>query len=134
MKDRIVPILVIAALVGGVYVMFTGNSGQKKSTSVDVRVPALSQMAGNGQQLFKVNCAQCHGESAGGTRQGPPLVHKYYRPDHHADAAFYRAATNGVIAHHWNFGNMPPIRTVSNDDLAQIVTFIREVQKANGIF
>ncbi len=133
MKDKIVPFLVIAALIGGVFVMFSGG-GERPVTSIDVKMPALSDLASNGQTLFKANCSQCHGTSAGGTNQGPPLIHKYYEPNHHGDGAFYRAAANGVRAHHWRFGNMPPITTVTNQDLGKIVAFIREVQKANGIF
>ena len=87
-----------------------------------------------GQTVFKRNCSRCHGVSAGGTGKGPPLIHKYYEPNHHADAAFYRAVAQGVRAHHWRFGNMPPIRTVSTPDVSRIIVFIREVQKANGIY
>lgn len=133
MKDKIVPMLVIGALIGGVFILFSGK-GENRVTGVDVKMPPLSQVASNGQEIFKLNCSQCHGESAGGTMQGPPLIHKYYEPNHHADGAFYRAATNGVRAHHWRFGNMPPIRTVTQQDVSKIIAFVREVQKANGIF
>ena len=133
MKDKIVPILVIGALMMGVYFLFS-RDGKKPDTSVAVKLPVLSTTAASGQAIFKINCSQCHGPSAGGTTQGPPLIHKYYEPNHHADGAFYRAATNGVRAHHWRFGNMPPIRTVTTQDVSKIIVFIRDVQKANGIF
>jgi hypothetical protein len=38
-----------------------------------------------------------------------------------------------VRAHHWNFGSMPPVSGVSDDDVATITAFVREVQRANGI-
>jgi len=133
MKDKIVPLLVIGALIAGVFLMFSG--GEKRSSAgISVKVPTLSAAAATGQDIFKVNCSQCHGTSAEGTRQGPPLIHKYYEPNHHADGAFHRAATMGVQAHHWGFGNMPPIRTVTTQDVNKIISFIREVQKANGVF
>ena len=62
---------------------------------------------------FTANCAACHGSRGVGTKQGPPLVHKIYEPNHHADVAFQRAAENGVRAHHWEFGNMPKIEGVT---------------------
>ena len=133
MKDKIVPILVIGALIMGIYFLFSGG-GKKSDTSVAVKMPVLSAVAASGQAIFKINCSQCHGPNAGGTTQGPPLIHKYYEPNHHADGAFYRAATMGVRAHHWHFGNMPPIRTVTTQDVSKIIVFIRDVQKANGIF
>ena len=133
MKDKMVPLLVIGALIGGLFLMFSGG-GKKQSAGIEVKMPTLSAVAANGHDIFKINCSACHGPNAGGTTQGPPLIHKYYEPNHHADGAFYRAATNGVRAHHWRFGNMPPIRTVTTQDMSKIIAFVREVQKANGIF
>ncbi len=85
-----------------------------------------------GKQLFEKNCASCHGELANGTDQGPPLVHRFYLPNHHADEAFYRAALNGVRAHHWNYGNMPPVPGISKRKLDRIVPYIRWLQKQQG--
>ena len=62
-----------------------------------------------GEIKFNAVCARCHGSQGSGTTQGPPLVHKIYEPNHHGDAAFQRAALNGVRAHHWQFGDMPKI-------------------------
>jgi mono/diheme cytochrome c family protein len=133
LKDKIVPLMVTCALIGGVFLMFS-DGAKKTNAAVGVKIPALSVEASNGQALFKANCSQCHGGNAGGTEQGPPLIHKYYEPNHHGDGAFFRAAKNGVRAHHWRFGNMPPVQTVTRADVSKIVAFVREVQKANGIF
>ena len=86
-----------------------------------------------GAALFDANCALCHGEGAAGTAQGPPLVHRVYEPGHHPDAAFYRAVEFGVISHHWEFGNMAPVPGVSKADVAKIVAYVRELQRADGI-
>jgi hypothetical protein len=51
-----------------------------------------------GEAKFTAHCAACHGARAVGTAQGPPLIHKIYEPNHHADIAFQRAALNGVRA------------------------------------
>ncbi|MEK7841342.1 MAG: cytochrome c [Deltaproteobacteria bacterium] len=87
-----------------------------------------------GETLFNKNCALCHGQAGIGANNGPPLVHKIYEPNHHADEAFYRAVQNGVIAHHWTFGNMPPLSNVSRDKLEQIIQYIRWLQRQAGIF
>ena len=87
-----------------------------------------------GEQKFVANCAVCHGAGGVGTTQGPPLVHKIYEPNHHGDAAFQKAAANGVKAHHWQFGDMPKIEAVKPDDVEQIVKYIRWLQKQAGIF
>ena len=86
-----------------------------------------------GETTFNTNCAACHGKQAAGTDHGPPLVHKIYEPNHHGDPAFLRAATNGVTAHHWQFGNMPKIESVTPGDVDQIVKYVRWLQRQAGI-
>lgn len=105
-----------------------GETAPKSSASA---VPAEYQA---GEAKFKANCAACHGAGAVGTNQGPPLVHKVYEPNHHGDAAFQRAAASGVRAHHWEFGNMPKIDTVTPEDVDEITRYVRWLQKQAGIF
>ena len=86
-----------------------------------------------GEAKFNANCSACHGPQGTGTQQGPPLVHKIYEPNHHGDAAFLRAAEFGVKAHHWEFGNMPKIDTVTPADVEQITHYVRWLQRQAGI-
>ena len=96
--------------------------------------PSVPFQFGLGMQKFQEKCSVCHGKWAEGTADnGPPLVHPYYEPSHHDDASFFRAALSGVKAHHWNFGNMPPVKGITNQDIGQIVQFIRWWQRENGI-
>ncbi|HUS55520.1 MAG TPA: cytochrome c [Thermohalobaculum sp.] len=99
-----------------------------------VTVPELSEAGSRGQTAFGAYCASCHGADAGGTGSGPPLIHKIYHPGHHGDMAFVSAARQGSRAHHWSFGNMPPVAGISDAEIADIIIFVREVQQANGIF
>lgn len=104
-------------------------------TLVQVEVPErLSAEAQAGKENFEVFCAQCHGPSAAGREgAGPPLIHKVYEPSHHGDLAFAMAAMQGVRAHHWNFGDMPPVEGVTEGQIAEIVAYVRELQRNNGI-
>lgn len=80
-------------------------------------------------------CAACHGlNGQGQAGVAPPLVHKIYEPSHHGDMAFVLAAQNGVRAHHWKFGNMPAVEGVTRSDILDIVSYIRALQRANGIY
>jgi mono/diheme cytochrome c family protein len=106
------------------------DSSQPKSAAGGTAVPAELQA---GEAKFNAHCAACHGPQATGTQQGPPLVHKIYEPNHHGDAAFLRAAEFGVKAHHWEFGNMPKIETVSSADVEQIIRYVRWLQRQAGI-
>ena len=96
-------------------------------------IPQLSQTAMSGEIAFNENCSGCHGTNAAGTDQGPPLIHKIYEPSHHADISFAMAANNGVRAHHWRFGNMPPVEGITDAKIRWITAYVREIQAANGI-
>jgi mono/diheme cytochrome c family protein len=86
-----------------------------------------------GERLFTANCARCHGARAAGTEAGPPLVHVVYEPNHHADIAFQRAVALGVPAHHWGFGNMPPVPGVDEAAVTRITAYVRWLQREAGI-
>mgnify|MGYP005998193611 CR=1 FL=1 len=70
---------------------------------------------------------------AGRDGLGPPLIHKIYEPGHHGDMSFQLAAMNGVRAHHWAFGNMPAVEGITPSDITNITTYVRAIQRANGI-
>ncbi|MFV2035827.1 MAG: cytochrome c [Halocynthiibacter sp.] len=100
----------------------------------DVIVPVFSPVAKSGQKVYEATCSVCHGINAAGTERGPPLIHNLYRPGHHSDAAFAQAAASGVVAHHWRYGNMPPIKGgVPETEMRWIVKYLRELQRANGV-
>ena len=102
---------------------------------VEVLLPdALSQNARIGELAYLAKCAACHGVNAAGQDEvAPPLIHRIYEPSHHGDESFQRAASLGVRAHHWSFGNMPAVEDVTRGDVTMIIAYIRELQRANGI-
>ena len=102
---------------------------------VAVTLPdTLSPEGTMGKRAFDAVCADCHGDNAAGKMGiAPPLIHKIYEPSHHGDMAFQMAAANGVRAHHWKLGDMPPQPGVTRADVTSIIAYIREVQRANGI-
>jgi mono/diheme cytochrome c family protein len=86
------------------------------------------------ERLFDAKCAACHGRFAAGTDSGPPLVHVYYEPNHHADIAFQRAVAFGVVAHHWSYGPMPPVAGLGEEEVAAITAYVRWLQRAAGVW
>ena len=127
--------LVAAVLIGGSGIGVWQLVGNNKSTFTarSIIVPELSEQALRGKIAFDRNCARCHGVNAAGTRQGPSFVNEIYNPGHHGDAAFFRAAANGVRQHHWPYGDMPPQPQVTQEEVALIIEYVRALQKANGI-
>lgn len=118
-------VVVIVALVIAV-VATGGGSGSGNSVTSEGDTAA-------GKAVFEGTCAACHGVEGIGTDAGPPLVHPYYRPGHHADGAFVLAVRNGVQPHHWNFGPMPPQQGLSDQDIADVTAYVRQIQEAAGI-
>lgn len=111
------------------------TAGDAGAPLVEVVVPELSGAAQAGREVFEVSCAACHGTNAAGQDGvAPPLIHIIYEPNHHSDQSFYQAVRYGVRAHHWRFGNMPAIEGVSQSQVGDIIAYVRELQRANGIF
>ena len=137
--------IVALLLAGGLgYAMWPAKSGAPASENAvqvktgalaEVLVPdVLSQNAKIGKLGYDAKCAACHGENAAGQDGvAPPLVQIIYEPSHHGDEAFQRAAAVGVRAHHWRFGDMPPVEGVTRGDVSMIIAYLRELQRANGI-
>jgi mono/diheme cytochrome c family protein len=121
-------LLAIGLIVGGLRLI--RNQAKEQSALV---VPDLSAEAKMGEVAFATYCVECHGKNASGTDKGPPLVNQIYRTSHHGDFSFVRAVTLDVPQHHWLFGSMPPQPEVGQREIDQIVVYLRELQKANGI-
>ena len=134
LKEHFPAIIVIGFLIAGVAVFANDFfSSSTTASTVDVKLPALTETALRGEKSFSKNCAACHGVNAVGTQKGPPLVHDIYNPGHHGDGAFLLATRRGVRQHHWPFGDMPAQPQVAEKDVAAITRYIRELQTANGI-
>ena len=95
--------------------------------------PGLMPNPSVGEPLYARHCASCHGADLKGTATGPALVHRVYEPSHHSDAAFQLAVASGVRAHHWKFGDMPPVLGLDPDRVAHITAYIRMHQRRAGI-
>lgn len=88
--------------------------------------------AGRGGELYAANCASCHGSDLRGTDRGPSHLSIVYEPDHHDDDSFRSAIAQGVRAHHWNFGDMPAVGGLDDDEVDSIIAFIRSEQEREG--
>jgi len=94
----------------------------------------ISDLGLLGKNIFDLKCQSCHGINAAGRHElGPPLVHKIYEPSHHSDQSFYRAVALGVKSHHWPFGNMAAVDGLTKGDIKAIISYIRKLQRENGI-
>ena len=118
-----VPVLILAVMA-----VVTGCTATSAIT-IPVQDPDL---VAEGEVLYAATCAQCHGGDLRGTGQGPSHLSEVYEPGHHADGAFLFAVENGSRAHHWSFGDMPPIEGLSPEDVEAIIAFVREQQRIQG--
>ena len=87
-----------------------------------------------GQMLYEKYCSSCHGIQLDGTDKGPPLLHPFYKPSHHGDKAFYRAALQGTKQHHWNFGDMKPVEGMTPKKMDSVVPYVRYYQQQKKLY
>jgi mono/diheme cytochrome c family protein len=111
-----------------VAVMLGGCGGAATTASSETPVADLAA----GEAAYQANCAQCHGSDLRGTDRGPSHLSIVYEPSHHSDAAFQLAVRNGARAHHWGFGDMPPVEGLTDAEIADITAFVRSVQEREG--
>ena len=136
LKLAAIPVVLAAAIAVAGYLYFGGydDAAGGGPSIVSVSVPeTLSAQAQLGLKTYEANCAACHGRNASGQEGvAPPLVHVIYEPGHHGEESFQRAVARGVRAHHWRFGDMPRVEGLTRHDVAAIVVYVRELQRANG--
>ncbi|MHA7774785.1 c-type cytochrome [Roseibium sp. M-1] len=136
-RNRGLRVAVIAVLVIAGYFLLFRQEPEKPASGavmVQVSVPLLNGAASEGERVFNDYCAACHGRKAAGQEGiAPPLIYRIYEPSHHADGSFFLAVRQGVRAHHWPFGNMPPVEGLTDRQVEQIVAYIRVLQRTNGI-
>ena len=89
---------------------------------------------GKGQLLYEKYCSTCHGVQLNGSDKGPPLIHPFYKPSHHGDKAFYRAALQGAKQHHWEFGDMPPVEGMTPKKMDSLVPYVRYYQQQKKLY
>ncbi|MCZ4288248.1 c-type cytochrome [Hoeflea alexandrii] len=134
MRKMLMAVLLLGAAVFVYRSLGSPETVPTGAALASVAVPDLSPAAREGEALFNRSCASCHGRNAAGQDGiAPPLIHKIYEPGHHGDMSFHLAARNGVRAHHWPFGNMPPVEGITDPELDKVVLYVRELQRANGI-
>ena len=97
--------------------------------------PSTAVLVARGDELFhgEATCATCHGVDLGGTTMGPPLLDEVYVPSHHPDASIRNAVRNGVQPHHWDFGPMPALTHLDDDDIDDLIAYIRSVQDGSAV-
>jgi len=129
------PIKILMALMIAVFSM-PGSpawAGQKGIFD-NPKEPKMTAALNVGKLNYQAFCASCHGKTGGGTDKGPTFIHRVYHPGHHADGSFFIAAKKGTRAHHWKFGDMKPVKGVTDAQVSAIVEYVRAVQQANGLF
>jgi len=114
----------------GVFLLVPMMTGSIKAAE-EVEIPFH---LGQGQLLYEKYCSSCHGLQLNGSDKGPPLLHPFYKPSHHGDQSFYRAALQGVQQHHWEFGNMPPVEGMTAKKMDSLVPYVRYYQQQKELY
>ena len=101
-----------------------------QAEKVRVKIPlVLPSDARKGKSIYEDRCSRCHGRTLSGTDKGPALI--LYEKSHHGDGMFLKAVREGVRAHHWEHGDMPPLAELTDDQIGLVIRYVREIQKFN---
>lgn len=102
--------------------------------SVDGGRPAVADPGSIqlGAQVYAQTCASCHGADLQGTEKGPSHLSIVYEPNHHTDQSFRNAIASGAPQHHWNFGDMPPVDGLNDDEIEAVISYVRAEQDRQG--
>jgi mono/diheme cytochrome c family protein len=87
----------------------------------------------DGSTVYEARCASCHGTDLGGTDKGPSQLSIVYEPGHHGDDAYRSAIRNGAQQHHWGFGAMPVIESITDEQIEAVISYIRGEQQRLGL-
>ena len=117
-------------IIPGIILLFPLSSARVQA-SEPVEIPFH---LARGQLLYEKYCSSCHGIDLAGSNEGPPLLHAFYKPSHHGDQSFYRAALQGVKQHHWEFGDMKPVTGMTPKKVESVVSFVRFYQKQKKLY
>ncbi|MBI1821465.1 MAG: cytochrome c [Nitrospirae bacterium] len=118
--------------LGGILFSCTQNESRQEIV-LKVQTAAPAELI-QGETLYQNHCAGCHGDKASGTDKGPAFLSPIYEPNHHGDESFVLAARNGVRAHHWPFGDMPPVPNAKEEEVRQIIGYVRWLQREAHLY
>jgi mono/diheme cytochrome c family protein len=142
----VVPVVLVVGLVA--VVVGLAVRGHRTAAGVVVVVLALGACGGGGQpedlptgaallaqgrDVYTNACATCHGDALGGTTAGPPLLAELYAPGQLSDEAMATAIVDGAPQQYWTFGPMPGVGGLSDVDIAAVIAFVRDEQRAAGL-
>lgn len=122
------PVQPIAAVVTVALIVFAAACGG----APEAQEPASPVGSGVGADLYQSNCASCHGADLQGTDKGPSHLSIVYEPNHHGDDAFRSAILHGARQHHWNFGDMAAVTGLDNDEIDDVIAYVRSEQERQG--
>jgi mono/diheme cytochrome c family protein len=131
-RRRLRPPALVRALVVTIVVVLVGCGGDDADGEAG-DITSADAVVEDGAAAFAASCASCHGSDLRGTDRGPSLLSEVYEPGHHPDDAFRAAIARGSRAHHWDFGDMPPVPGLEPDEIDAVIAFVRDRQETHGL-
>ena len=85
-----------------------------------------------GEQTYRDFCGSCHGRDFEGSSNGPSHLDAVYAPEYTTDDDFRTAITQGAPEANYDFGRMPAIASLDDQEITDVIAYIRRVQDERG--
>lgn len=83
-----------------------------------------------GEVVFNTFCLSCHGlHGTGAAGAGPALLDSIFASERVSDEAMIIAMDRGSSQRYFNLGAMPPVQRLTREDAAQVVAYVRWLQR-----
>ncbi|MEZ5239447.1 MAG: cytochrome c [Microthrixaceae bacterium] len=115
------------ALLAALSFTACGNDGSDQASA-----PVGAGDPEAGEQVYGDFCGACHGRDFEGSVQGPSHLDPHFEPATTSDEDYRNAIRNGVDQSAFDFGPMPAIRSLDDQQIADVIAYIRSVQQERG--
>lgn len=88
----------------------------------------LSNLGVAGRNLFRTQCADCHGTAAVGTPRGPDLIQETYHLAAFGKQSFHAAVRNGIVRQPGSLTVTHQFADLSFNDVERLERYVRELQ------
>jgi mono/diheme cytochrome c family protein len=124
-------LLLAAATITAAFCALAGCGGDSDSDSASVSGDGGIDLEA-GERTYMDFCGSCHGRDFEGSAAGPSQLDAVFAAEATTDEDYRNAITRGAPQENYDFTAMPPIGSLDDAEVENVIAFIRSVQDERG--